>query len=299
MSSPSRKRFVVPTPDGPHELFSALQVKSGDVQVFIRSSLNLEAKSFEAISHEKFSIHRSPDSSGTTIVKTLSIASSLRASAFIEDSSVDLCWLFYARACPDIRNERYHLKIREKDKLIEIAAAPTTEHSLFFFLFAQRKTGSLANIDGFLLHVEEFDHFNLGVYTTYVDIPPSPVSYQVDITTSNARLDQQPMSSLPEGGAASLSIERAAEAVLYFCANLAEVHLLRTAIILQQEVLDSRAKDRVPFLITSTPSKANSVDQNGLPMPYPKTTGDFAYGDWAIRYMENVNDGTPFRSYKD
>lgn len=298
MSSPSRKRFVVPTPDGPHELFSALQVKSGDVQVFVRSALNFEARSFETISHEKFSIHRSPASSGTTIVKTLNIASSLRASAFIEDSSVDLCWLFYARACPDIRNERYRLKVREKDEVIEIAEAPTAEHSLFFFLLAQRKTGNLENIDGFRLYVKEFEHFNLGVYTTYVDIPTSPMSYQVDITTSNARLDQQPMSSLPEGGAVSLPLKRVAETVLYFCANIAEVHLLRTAFFQRTEVLDSRGKNRVPFLITSTPSNSELAVQSGIPMPYPPTTGDFAYGDWAIHWMENVNDGTPFQPYQ-
>lgn len=224
MSSQSKIRFYADSSGKRHELFSMFErpngESKGDVEIFVKRSgeAQVELQNKE-INHERISIHRSQNSSGTTIKRTFIVGDKeISTVALIENSQEKLLWPVMGNALPDLVNSSPLLKDKSRDKKVCLMEYFDNRWTLMYFIFVQRKGGKFKAVKRFNLHVEKFEYFDVGIYTTYLFIPNGNVGFISTLMTSKPRIEGEHFGPfLKNNGAPSSSPEMLHETVLQFC----------------------------------------------------------------------------------
>lgn len=261
MSNPARHRYAVQTRNGPSELFSTLQVKGGDVQVFVKPSTNLELiASSDPIHHEKYSLHQSPNSTGTLITHTVLSKSGeilMKSPTFIKDSKDFLCWNFRSYACPDPANERYRLDAKKKDTVIYLDSSFITNYLTFcYFLIVQKADGNFPEVEGFNLVTQFFEKFSIGAYSTYLNIPNSAIGSFAAVATSIPTIYGRTVideNIVARGGVQSDEVENIRESLMQSCIRLEFFHRLRFVLKFPDHSESKSIDSRTEFSIKPSP----------------------------------------------
>ena len=168
MPKPRRIRLSVSTPCQNAEIVSMLERDNGNIEIFPRNGDNAELDGKNAkIEHQHISIHRSLETTGTTITTTFRASGNpIKMASFIKDSQEALLWPVIGRAMPHLSEPVYLLKSREQDKIISLFDEFDHNWTLMYFIFVQRRGGDFKSVHRFKLHVEGFEYFSVGVYAT-------------------------------------------------------------------------------------------------------------------------------------
>lgn len=209
MPAEQRVRFMVSYGEHLAELISAQDSPSGDLQIFVRRSTNLElgGRQEMQIEHEKFTVHLSPSSHGTTVTKTVEGDMKLRAASFVKNSKERLFWVLHGRACPDLTDKRYRKKPSKSDEIITVSASLDDARSFSYFIVVQLAGQPFQEIEGFARHSKAFAHFALGIYSTYLPVPSTFLGATVDPSTSDHTLDGVAVQNLGLSGEGADSYE--------------------------------------------------------------------------------------------
>ena len=94
---------------------------------------------------ERYSVHVSPDSPGTTIKRTARLETGrvMTTAMFVKDSKTELFAPLFARRCPDMKNPHYDSKPRPRDTIISTGEFDPAKGALTYVLFVAHAGRSL------------------------------------------------------------------------------------------------------------------------------------------------------------
>lgn len=158
-------------------MFSIVENKDQSLAVLLKGQQNFEEgpdpKSIPIRTH-KLSIHVSPMSPGTTIARTMELEDgrTIRSAQFIKDSKADLFCLVFGALCGDLSGARYNALPRSKDIVVQIGKFDAEDMAtLIFHIVAADHDRTMPFVHGHSLTMVEFKRWNIGVYSTYLNMP--------------------------------------------------------------------------------------------------------------------------------
>jgi hypothetical protein len=263
MPKPQRIRFFVSTPCQDAEILSMLERDDGDIEIFPRNGNNAELDGKNTkIEHQHISIHRSQETNGTTITTTFRASDNpIKMASFVKNSKEALLWPIIGKAMPHLSEPIYLLKSREQDKIINLFNEFDHNWTLMYFIFLQRKGGYFKPVHRFKLHVEDFEYFSVGVYATYLFVPPSPLGFMSWLMTSAPKNRGEIFGPFTGNfGASSFSSEKLEQALLQFSEDIARNHTRRFVSGYPNHPMTQLLKNRQSAFICDIPLNEENKD---------------------------------------
>jgi len=194
MGSKPKTRFVVEFDGALRELLSVRELPDRSLVVLSRFeqwAVDLESGEETLRESERYSVHMSPQSTGTTLKRTVTLADgrAITSVYFVKDSKNSLLSHLYTKACPILSN-RYDLRIREKDALVKIGAFSRGDFTTFIFtVLVGDATRTFPNLRDHSLVTFAFGHFEIAIYSSYLNLPATDNSVTITGATAPKRVN--------------------------------------------------------------------------------------------------------------
>jgi hypothetical protein len=178
MSTKARMRLIAQTEHREREILSVLERSDGELQIFLRPSKNFEDPDLGniEISADKISIHRSPASTGTTIIHKLHLKDGrmISSALFVENSAKTLLAMALSETVPS-SNETHQRNIRTKDRIYSLPNYNEDSNTLVVSVMVSSKDISPEiSIDCPLSYMSiPFSIFNLHIFWGYIQATSS------------------------------------------------------------------------------------------------------------------------------
>lgn len=225
--SRARTRVVVTMEGKVRELFSVIERPSGDLVLLDRPGLNFETKNEldTPIIDQKFSIHVSPLSPGTTIKfhMRLSNGSNHTTALFVHGPKNRLISHVFSRAWGDVSNEKWDHAPKNKDDVINIGNIPSTYTNFITSIFVMAKNITPYSIEHAPHFSINFSRFIIVIYTTFVNLPSPPAHQSIYSASSPLQINGIVSGSGPEeaGGVSPMALNSIRGYFDYCCFQLA------------------------------------------------------------------------------
>ena len=142
------------------------------------------------------SVHRSELSqeNATTITGTVMVNGSEEQefSALIKNSRENLLWPVYSFLSPDLRQDRYNPSKRTANRKVVLTDTDPEHSILIYHILALGPNREPPQVPQTTLTVEQFEFFQIAVYTHHVNLPSSPVGGGMYSPTRPPTVDRQP-----------------------------------------------------------------------------------------------------------
>jgi hypothetical protein len=249
MAGEAKTRVAVQTEHGLRELFSVREHKSkGDLYLITRCGTNHEdeIKGDISLIGERFTVHPSDESSGTTIKRTAPLADGrhLTTAAFVEGPKDQLFVPLWAQYAPKLDLQRYECTPRSKDTVHVLADYNETGSTLLYFVFATSKTRVAPNYPdnaGQKLTIE-FRCFNIVVYFAFINLGAMPW-YDMCVTSSGPEQDTLTPTKQNEAVALTFLDHHTVQFVDDVARQLSEMHWKRLHSFLDGSYEDAIVQD--------------------------------------------------------
>ena len=212
MNNKPRTRFCVTFDGQQMEIFSVLQSTDRSLMIFLRSGAYLDDRhtgDIVPLKFERISVHPSSASpkKGHTIKRHTGTTSGRLSTSvlFVKNSHEELFTPIFTKILP-LLNDRYLLRARAKDKIIEMGKFDSEDLTNFVFTMVVTEPNRvLAEAAGHSLLAVQFECFQIAIYYTYVDFPAVPISNIAYITSRGELVEGEPKGlQLDSDGADSL-----------------------------------------------------------------------------------------------
>jgi hypothetical protein len=212
-----KSRCVVTFDGNWRELF-AIRVRRTDdsLVLMMKSALNAEFEGQSIpLSAERFSIHNSPDSPGMTITRHTILADNreIMSAQFVVDAKDLLVPIYTSRSA--FLGDRYASKANARDDVYNIGTFRTADRtSLIHTVVVAVPSRELPRDDSYLAKtVIRFAKYQIGVYSSYFNLPAGPFGDVLFTCTNPQTLDRVPFGVGPEepGGMDSYTDEKLLE----------------------------------------------------------------------------------------
>lgn len=187
MGKSRKKRFLAIVDAKPRQLFSVTEMASGDLTIALRGGVNYEQVDGDVpIVENRISVHVSPDSSGTTIMKTLLLANGRRhrSAIFTRPPKADLRQFIISMACSDLRSNLYDVVVPQRDEARIVSMDVPTHSTLVFHMFVGSKHQTFPHDPACNLSLDRFRKFTLAVYSNHMNIPAGSTNQALSIATT-------------------------------------------------------------------------------------------------------------------
>lgn len=207
-------------------LFSVRENGDQSLTIIFQTALNSEDEKTGTdvrIIQHKISVHVSPSSPGTTLLRTVNLAGgrTLSKAQYIKDSKTSLFCVAHSLLCPQLSADHYLLKARARDVVVRIGAFGASDStSLIYHVVVADHAHPMPPLAGHSLSVLHFSRWNIGVYSTYLNIPSGPFGHAMHMTTSppreNGVIDPEYTADMygAGGGTDSIALDQLAEYLL-------------------------------------------------------------------------------------
>jgi hypothetical protein len=243
-----KTRVVANYENADRSLFSIRENGDQSLTVIFQHSLNDERTDGDTpIRHHKLSIHISPKSQGTTLLRTLLLADgrSVTSSQFIKDSKDSLFCIAFGRLCPQLNAEHYSSKPRARDSVVRIGTFHESDRAtLIYHIVVSDHLQMMPFVAGHSIQVIEFAKWKIGIYSCYFNLPASPFGRDNILATRPQKVDGSIDPEFPQGlmesdGADSLTIEQLRLMLIRAVKILARNQLLKIRSLVVPELHDA------------------------------------------------------------
>lgn len=186
------------------ELFSVEERKTGDLMIFLKSSMAISTSTgaaHEEIVEQRFSVHVSPRSRGHTIKQTLkTVAGTATTSALVLpvgvrpvspvglllDRHAQFCWPIFMARPPQLDGGRYDSAPKPADRQLSLGAFnPGLANLVYMVVVTSTDVGTLPTVRGRTkVETMRFQRFNLHVMNGYSLAPSAPTGEFLTYATS-------------------------------------------------------------------------------------------------------------------
>ncbi|MBR1157025.1 hypothetical protein [Bradyrhizobium sp. JYMT SZCCT0428] len=279
MSFKPKTRILVETQDGRRELFSIIE-RNGDLGIFLRHAINHEdhIRGDVPIVTEKFSVHRSLHSAGTTIKRETRVSDGtlpITSASFITDSKTHFLFPIFGQYAPKLSPDRYSPVLRAKDQILNLTELNELTSTLVYSVFASttdRVPPPYPDTVGSSLSIE-FSTFRITIYFAFINLGAISAHDLAFVATSPEQVTNTPVRPTSEG-VPSATDEDAGWFIDYFsgcCTRKFRERILKSAgddyssTILQMLDQRSRMVLKMPFAQIETFVGSPVVFESSLP----------------------------------
>lgn len=189
-------RFGVICQGVKRELLSVVEKPSGDLVVVPSHPLNIEIDNNDVpVLSERFSIHRSLNSrpKGSTVKLTRTLEGNVveEICQFRLAGPLGFMTLIYGSMFPDINNERYVMRPRNRDEVSLIYDFDMRDETIFVFVIACDFEPNIAKLtkSGLWITIQQFDSFWLVLASGFIHAAPSPYGLNSTVATSTPKVN--------------------------------------------------------------------------------------------------------------
>lgn len=172
-----KTRFTVKAGGQLAELFSVFERKDGDLIISIKRNGFAEAATepFPAIRQQRFSVHRSPDSTGHTVTFTLELADGTRQRGHrvVEGKGAEFRVLLASQRPAKLDDPVFRAACRDGDAVLSLAEFEPRHNTLIFHVFVggPGALDPLNNQRGWNMQIARFGHFDVAAEWSFIPLP--------------------------------------------------------------------------------------------------------------------------------
>jgi len=196
MGTKPKTRFTVIVGEQPHELFSIRERTNGDLLITRRHGSHFESvEGPTRILGQRLSVHRSllSASGGYTIKQTLLLAGDrqLDGAQFRCPSLGRFAAVMFSATCPDLRNGKYLMKARNKDRVTSIGERGVGNDTAFYHVIVSDYPISpeILGTTRMTVRTTIFKHFIITTMAGAFAVPAIPQCDLLHLFTSRIRSD--------------------------------------------------------------------------------------------------------------
>lgn len=189
-----KTRVVVNYENADRLLFSIRENGDKSLTVVRKTPMNHEdpTEGNIVIAHDKFSIHVSPESPGTTITRKVLLANgrTISSAQFINDSKSSLFCLMYSALSPELGGTRYVAKPRPRDATVRVGAFHRHDMAtLIYHIVVCDLEQTIPSTPGHSIATIPFTRWKVGVLSCFLNLPATPFGREATPTTRPPKVD--------------------------------------------------------------------------------------------------------------